>query len=472
MRLCQATLDRLPTAVVRPAYQPQQHGIGVVHLGLGAFHRAHQAVYFDDCLAFAGGNWRILAATLRSPTAPDALRAQDGLYTLAVENGKCATHRIIGAIADAMFVPREFDGVVDAIAAPTTRVVTLTVTEKGYGHVSATGALDMLQPGVAHDLTRSGVPRTMLGVLTEGLHRRRAIGGPLTVISCDNLAGNGALLRSVLIAFVERLDPTLARWVEDNVAFPSTMVDRIVPATTLARITDIEAQFGYRDEMLVATEPFTQWVIENRFATEMPDLATIGVRIVPDVRVFERAKLRMLNAAHSLLAYTGLLAGCVFVHEAVARADLREAARRLMLNEAAPSLELGGQFDAAGYAEMLLARFANGALAHRLEQIACDGSQKLPLRILPTIRASLARSGPIDAAALAVAGWIAVSVARVRQGRFSSVSDPLDAQLRNLLCSDADPVDALLSQQNIFADIATPDFLAAVRAAYSRLIAP
>lgn len=447
-------LATLPASVVRPRYAPAQHGVGIVHLGLGAFHRAHQAVYVDDCLTREGGDWRILAASLRSPASPDALRAQDGLYTVAVDDGQAIARRVIGAIADAVHAPREPERLLAALASPATKLVTLTVTEKGYCHRPGDGALDEEHPDIRHDLAAAEASRSVPGLLAAGLRLRRDGGGPVTILSCDNLADNGALLRRVLLDFAGRRDAGLARWIEREVAFPRSVVDRIVPATTPEQIARLDAECGYRDEALVVSEPFTQWVVEDRFATPMPDLTAAGVHIVPDVALYARAKLRMLNAAHSLLAYAGLLDGCTFVHEAVARPALRDAARRLMLEEAAPLLGLGAGFDAVGYADALLARFGNPALAHRLEQIACDGSQKLPERIVPTLAANLERGGPTAAAALTVASWIGVSSARARQRAFPGVRDAMDGQLLPLLAGADDPTASTLALAPVFGTLA------------------
>ncbi len=443
MRLCRSTLDALPAEVARPSYDPTAVGIGVVHLGIGAFHRAHQAVYFDDLIAAGAGDWRILGVSLRSAGVRDQLELQDGLFTLVERDSDGTRLRVIGSVAGVLVAPENPREVIEAIAAPATRIVTLTVTEKGYCHHPATGQLNAAHPDIVHDLAYPEQPMSALGFLAAGIDRRRKSGaGPLTLISCDNLPHNGAMLRLVLVSFARARDPELAAWIESNVAFPSTMVDRIVPATTDTDRAALVQTLGCEDYGMVKAEPFSQWVIEDRFATDRPPFEQAGVQIVADVRPFELAKLRMLNGAHSTIAYLGLQAGHAYVHEAMADARIAAIVDRL-LEEAASTLPQVPGLDVDAYAEALKGRFANRALEHRIAQIAMDGSQKLPQRLLGTIADVHAAGGTAHAAALGVAGWIVHLDG-------PHLNDPLASELRALASGS---VDEILAFTPVFGDL-------------------
>jgi fructuronate reductase len=368
MRLSWATAAALAPDVAPHA---QQDGAvrRIVHLGIGAFHRAHQAVYTQDAVT-PGDPWRITGVSLRSAQVRNALAPQDGLYTVTERSNGTSATRLITAI-DAVLVASEDPGaVIDALAAHDTHVVTLTVTEKGYCRHAATGRLRSDDPAVANDLG-GGMPQTIYGYLAAALDRRRATGaGGLTLVSCDNLSGNGTLLMSLLIEFLERRDADLAVWTRDHVAAPDTMVDRIVPAATAADRATVAAVIGVDDAAALVTEPFRQWVIEDRFAGPRPRWEIAGAQIVQDVAPFELAKLRLLNASHSTLAYAGLQLGHDFVHQAVADPDLRAFVVAQMQVEAVPSLEAATGLDTAAYMAAILDRFANADLHHRLDQIA------------------------------------------------------------------------------------------------------
>ena len=290
-----------------PGYAPEAHGVGIVHLGIGAFHRAHQAVYVDDLLAVHGGDWRIMGVSLRSPAVRDQLVPQDGRYTLVERRGAGDVLLQIGSVAGVLVAGENPQAVIDLIAQPAVKIVSLTVTEKGYCHNPATATLDLAHPEIIHDLANPAAPRSAIGYLAAGLAARRTSGAPPpTVLCCDNLPENGAVLRRVLTAFARLHDPDLATWIDAEVAFPSTMVDRIVPAVTDADIARLADRIGVTDLAMVKTEAFSQWVIEDWFAGARPRFEDVGVQIVRDVRPFELAKLRMLNGSHSTLAYLGL----------------------------------------------------------------------------------------------------------------------------------------------------------------------
>lgn len=411
MRLAAPQLAGLPAAVRRPAYDRAAQAVGIVHFGIGAFHRAHQAVFTDDAMNAGERGWAIVGVSLRSAGVARQLNPQDGMYGVAVRSGAGTATRVIGAVRRVLVAADEAGAVVEALAAPQTHIVGFTITEKGYGR-GATGALDPAQAG-----TGSVYP-----LLQAGLARRRASGLPgLTLMSCDNLADNGAQLARLLGEHLDRHDPALADWVRETCRFPSSMVDRIVPATTADDLAAAEAALGgLRDEGHVVTEPFSQWVIEDRFAGPRPRWEAHGAQIVADVAPYETAKLRLLNGAHSALAYIGLARGHAFVHEAVADPAIRPLVERLMRDEAAPSIRAAAGQDLTAYADALLARFGNRALGHRLIQIAMDGSQKIPQRWLQTLAWHQQRGHRCPALETALAAWL-----RHLRGANGPVDDPL-----------------------------------------------
>ncbi|MGE5170674.1 MAG: mannitol dehydrogenase family protein [Rudaea sp.] len=456
-RLSLQALDRLPRNVARPAYAVRDVPIGIVHLGIGAFHRAHQAIYTDDALASLGGPWGICGVSLRSPGVRDRLMAQDGLYTAIEKSPQGTRRRVVGSVREVLFHGDSRDDVWRRLTSPATRIVSLTVTEKGYCHAPATGRLDVTHPDVAHDLRSLAAPRSVPGLLVAALaERRRTHGTPLTVVCCDNLNQNGALVCGVVVAFANLVDPSLGEWIGREIAFPSTMVDRIVPATTERDMADNDRALGMEDTAPVVHEPFIQWVIEDRFATERPAWEVGGALFVDDVEPFEAMKLRLLNGSHSALAYLGFLAGYEFVYEVAAQPDFAAYMRRFTADEVAPALARPPGIDLAAYREALVRRFANPALPHRTQQIAMDGSQKLPQRLLATIRDNLAANRPIALATLAVAAWMRYVYGEDEQGRPIEVSDPLAATFASLAAKNrGDPAayaQSLLSLPAIFGE--------------------
>ena len=412
-RLDAATADRLPASVARPGYDRTAQAIGIVHLGLGAFTRAHQAVYTEAALAGGDRDWAIAGVSLRSAGVRDALAPQDGLYTVTERGGEGERAQLIGAIRRLVVAP---EAPAALLAWPSVNVVTLTVTEKAY-HRNADGALDDAAAGAAGG--------TLYHHLAEGLARRRAAGLPgLTLVSCDNLADNGGVLARGLAAWLDRRDPSLRRWFEAACACPATMVDRIVPAVGPDDLDRVEAMIGLRDEGAVVTEPFRQWVIEDRFAGPRPRWEMGGAWLVADVAPFEAAKLRMLNGAHSTLAYLGLLAGHQHVHEAIGDPAIAATVEQVMRVEAPASLDPEPEQDLPRYAEALLARFRNAALPHRLAQIATDGSQKIPPRWLEPLAINAERGRSCPATLRALAAWLV----HVR-GDGAAVVDPMAPQL-------------------------------------------
>jgi len=431
-RLNEDSLADLPEGIRRPAYDRKAVETGIVHLGVGAFHRAHQAVYTDDALG-KDPRWGIVAASLRSPDTYDALAPQDGLYTLAVRSQAGEALRVIGSIQRVIVAPREVEQLLEAMSAPETRIVTLTVTEKGYCHDPATGALNEAHPDIVHDLEFHRTPKSAPGFIVEALRRRRAAGvPPFTVLTCDNLPSNGRTVKRVLTRFAELVDPALGRFVADEVSCPSTMVDRIVPATSDQDRDRIGEALGLTDAWPVVTEPFTQWVIEDRFPQGRPAWETSGAAFVEDVEPYEHMKLRLLNGSHSTLAYLGYLAGYETVADTMADPAFVRLIQGLMDDEVTPTLHMPPGADLAAYKRALIERFRNPALKHRTWQIAMDGSQKLPQRLLGTVRDRLGDDAGIARLSLGVAAWMRYVTGIDEKGAPIDVRDPMAARLREI----------------------------------------
>ncbi|HVW94175.1 MAG TPA: mannitol dehydrogenase family protein, partial [Devosia sp.] len=382
-RLSYSTLNALAPAVRLPTYDRSRVTPGIVHLGIGNFHRAHMAAYVDDLLA-AEPEWGIVGASLRRPDTKEALAPQDGFYTLAVRDAEGTHCRIIGSIIGIVDANAERDRLLGLMASPQIRIVSLTVTEKGYCHDPATGELDTSHPDIMHDLAYPAAPISAPGIIAAALELRRRRGlAPFTVLSCDNLPSNGITTARIVNRFAELRSPELGRYVREQVAFPSTMVDRIVPATTDADREAVSGLIGVEDAWPIMTEPFTQWVVEDEFPAGRPAFERVGVELTRNVEPFERMKLRMLNGSHSTLAYLGYLAGRQYVAEVMQSPDFTRLLHGLMTEEVMPTLHMPGT-DLGRYRDELLARFANPALNHRTWQIAMDGTQKLPQRLLGT----------------------------------------------------------------------------------------
>jgi fructuronate reductase len=465
-----ALLARLPAAVRRPGYDRAALTVGMAHIGVGAFHRCHQAEYNDDGLEARFGPWGVAGINIRPPRLADTLGRQAGLYTRLLRNGRSADARVIGCMIAVIDAEKDPEPALRKLAAPEVTVVTLTVTEKGYCHRPATGELDPDHPDIAHDLARPARPRSLPGLLASALERRMASHGkPVTLVSCDNIPANGAILGNVVRAMAERQSPDLVRWIEANAAFPSTMVDRIVPATSPADIAAVETDCGYRDEAVVVGEPFRQWVIEDRFAGPVPPWDRAGATFVADVTPFELIKMRVLNAAQSALSYLGLLAGHEFSCDDIADPLLADFVRRMLHDESLPTLPPVPGIDPKAYVAQSLARLANTAIRHRNHQIATDGSQKIVQRILNPVRERLDRGQPVTLLAVVVAAWMSyLMLSSARFGRRWHVQDPYAsdiAAIADRLGSDfAGVTAAVLSIEAIFdpALAANPAFRATV----------
>ncbi|MBP1849068.1 fructuronate reductase [Rhizobium halophytocola] len=428
---------------------------GIVHLGLGAFYRAHGAIYIAEAMAGSGGDWGITGVSLMRPDQRDALKPQDFAYT-AVELGPDGEKpAIITVIHDVLVAPENPDAVLAVMSAPSTKIVSLTVTEKGYCHEPSTGRLNAEHPDIRHDLENAAAPRSAIGFLTHALNRRRKAGiRPFTVLCCDNLPENGRLLRGLVLEFAGLLEDDLRRWIDTEATFPSTMVDRIVPATKPEDIERLAEKTGYLDQSPVMHEPFRQWVVEDNFVDgDRPDLKTVGVELVEDVTPFEHMKLRCLNGTHSSLAYLGYLAGHETIADTVADPLFAGFVKHLWDDEIVPVLKAPPGVDLKTYTDQLFDRYANPAIRHRTWQIAMDGSQKLPQRLLGTVAENLAAGRIPKGLILAIAAWMRYVGGTDEKGKPIDVRDPLSADLQALSAAARTPrdkVEALLSVRKIF----------------------
>jgi fructuronate reductase len=396
MRLSSSVAVNVGDKATLPKYDRIRQKSGIVHFGIGAFHRSHMAVYTDDAMNAGEGDWGITGVSLRSASVAEQMNPQDGLYAVTQRSAGGSKVRLIGAVERVIVAQQDPEAVVAAIASPNTHIISFTITEKGYCR-AVDGSLDL-------DLNDEV---SIYTYLTAGLRRRMEAGRPgLTLLSCDNLASNGAQLERLMTEYLTHNAPNLIDWFTANCTCPSTMVDRIVPATTDADRAEIEVALGMRDEAAVVTEPFSQWVIEDKFAGPRPAWEKHGAQITSDVHAYENAKLRMLNGAHSALAYLGLKRGHEFVHQAIGDAALAPQIDRLMREEAATSLTPAPGQDLAAYADALIERFKNPALNHRLAQIAMDGSQKIPQRWLETLAFHQKQGQKCPAILAGIAAWL------------------------------------------------------------------
>ncbi|EKS6728413.1 fructuronate reductase [Enterobacter mori] len=465
----------LPARVQQPRYDRQQLRSRIVHFGFGAFHRAHQALLTNRVLNEKGGDWGICEISLFSgDVLMSQLRAQDHLFTVLEKGAEGNQAIVVGAVHECLNAKLDsLAAIIEKFCEPQVAIVSLTITEKGYCIDPATGKLDMHNTRILHDLENPTEPHSAPGILVEALHRRRERGlPPFTVLSCDNIPDNGHVVKNAVLGMAQKRSAELAGWIEAHVSFPGTMVDRIVPAATETSLAEITQELGVEDPCAISCEPFIQWVVEDNFVAGRPEWEAAGVQMVKDVLPWEQMKLRMLNGSHSFLAYLGYLAGYAHINECMEDASFREAARRVMLNEQAPTLRIT-DVDLTAYADSLIDRFANPALQHRTWQIAMDGSQKLPQRMLDGIRVHLERKSAWPLLALGVAGWIRYVSGTDERGDAIDVRDPLSDKIQSLVkaSSEVERVNALLTLSEVFGQDLPHNsvFVDAVNEAYQRL---
>lgn len=448
----------------------QRPGVGIVHLGLGAFYRAFGAVYVADAMAASGGDWGIVGVSLKRPAIRDALAPQKFAYQIVSQEPERESVRVMEVLEDVLVAPEDPQAVLAQMADPGIRIVSLTVTEKGYCHNPATGELDLENPDIQHDIEKQ-LPVTAPGYLVRALQQRRAAGNkPFTILTCDNLPDNGRLVQAMVVALARRIDGSLADWIEEHARFPATMVDRITPATTDADIKRVAQLTGVYDAAPVLCEPFRQWVIEDNFVDgERPDLGLAGAELVDDVNAYEHMKLRMLNGTHSSLAYLGYLAGYETISQTVANEDFAAFVRALWSEDIIPAVDAPAGVSLKDYADALFERYANPAIRHRTWQIAMDGSQKLPQRILGTITSNLEHGSPSSGLCLTVAAWMRYVGGIDERGAAIDVKDPLAGRLRTVCesaASDEDRVRDLLAITEVFPSSLAQALLVPVTSAY------
>jgi mannitol 2-dehydrogenase len=461
--------DRLPT----PAYDRDLVTPGVVHFGVGGFHRAHQAVYQDRLMnQGAALDWGIcgIGVLAADHQMKEALAAQDGLYTLVLKHSDGSYEpRVIGSIVEYLFAPDDPEAVIEKMVAETTRIVSLTITEGGYNINDATGEFDVANPEVLHDLDPGAVPRTAFGLITEALRRRRKQGlAPFTVMSCDNLEGNGQLTRRVFTAFARLREPDLGDWFERGVRFPNSMVDRITPVTTDADRAEVRERFGIDDLWPVVCEPFTQWVLQDSFTDGRPPYEQAGVQLVDRVEPYELMKLRLLNASHQAMCYFGYLAGYRLVHEAAQDPLFQDFLLGYMDQEATPTLAPMPGVDLSGYKRTVIERFSNPQVRDTIARLCAQSSDRIPKWLLPVVRQQLAAGGEIRLSAAVVASWARYAEGVDEQGEPIEVVDRLRDTLTELArCADPD---AFIANRDVFGNLADePRFAGAYRSALASL---
>ena len=462
---------RLPA----PAYDRDLVTPGVVHFGVGGFHRAHQAMYHDRLMAEGATlDWGICGVGVMTADRlmKQVLDAQDGLYTLVLKHSDGTYEpRVIGSIVEYLFAPDDPEDVIEKMTAASTRIVSLTITEGGYNIDDATGEFDAGNPDVVHDLALDAVPRTTFGLITEALWRRRKDGlAPFTVMSCDNLQGNGDLSKQVFAAFARLRDPELGDWVEQEVRFPNSMVDRITPVTTDADRAEIRDRFGLDDRWPVVCEPYTQWVLEDAFTDGRPPYERVGAQVVDRVEPYELMKLRLLNGSHQSLCYFAYLAGYRLVHQAAQDPLFRAFLLGYMDDEATPTLPPVPGIDLGAYKLLLIERFANPEVRDTVARLCAYGSDKIPKWLLPVIREQLATGGDIRRSAAVVAAWARYAEGVDEQGDPIEVVDRLGESLTTLARRQRVDLDAFISNRQVFGDLADNErFARAYRSALALL---
>jgi mannitol 2-dehydrogenase len=469
------TLDYWAGRVPVPAYDRRRVTPGVVHVGVGGFHRAHQAMYHDRLMNQGGAlDWGICGVGVMPAdrAMQQVLDAQDGLYTLVIKHADGTYEpRVIGSLVRYLFAPDDPDAVIETMTASSTRIVSLTVTEGGYNIDDTTGEFKAADPAVAHDLRTGAVPRTTFGLITEALARRRHRGlAPFTVVSCDNLQGNGLLTRRVFTTFARLREPELGDWVEREVRFPNSMVDRITPVTTDADRAEVRERFGIDDRWPVVCEPYTQWVLEDAFTDGRPAYEQAGVQIVDRVEPYELMKLRLLNGSHQAMAYFGYLAGYRLVHEAAQDPLFRAFLLGYMSEEAAPTLPPVPGVDLDRYQHTLIERFSNPYIRDTVARLCAQSSDRIPKWLLPVIRAQLAAGGEIRRSAAVVASWARYAEGTDERGQPIEVVDRLADTLTQLAHRQRDDPDAFIANRIVFGDLADDKrFVTAYRSALASL---
>lgn len=455
-KLTESNLKLLGSAVRVPSYDRRKARQRMIHVGVGGFHRAHQAVYADDLLDLASENdWGLCGVGLLEHDARmrDVLLSQDCLYTVIERGGRGDSARVIGSVLNFLYAPGNAESVIEKMCSPECRIVSLTITEGGYYVHQGTGEFDEKHPDIQHDLAHPGEPRCSFGYLAEALNRRRIRGmAPFTVMSCDNLQSNGDMAKKMLLAFTELRDPGLRKWLEENCAFPNSMVDRITPATTDEHRALVRDSFGIEDGWPVVTEPFKQWVIEDHFPLGRPAWEQVGAQMTSDVLPYEKMKIRLLNASHQALCYIGMLLGYRFVHETMEDRGIRKLVEKMMDEEVTPLLSEVPGVDLPEYKRTLIERFSNPVVRDQLSRIGIYGSSGIPKFVLPSIAEQLHRGGAIKLLSFTVASWFRYLNGSDESGKEMPMLDPMAGTLRERAQTAGKDAQQLLAMREIFSE--------------------
>ncbi len=452
------TLASLPREVHTPTYDRGKVSVGIAHVGVGGFHRAHEAMYVDELMNLGlATEWGICGIGVMpgDERMKDALQAQDCLYTLVVKGSDGTVEpRVIGSIVEYLLAPDDPEAAIEKLADPAVRIVSLTVTEGGYNFSAITGEFDLANPDVAHDLEPRAVPKTAFGLIVEAADRRRQREvSPFTIMSCDNIAGNGDAARSSFTAFASARSVELGEFVRDEIPFPNSMVDRITPATTEDDSAELVEKFGVNDRWPVVCEPFAQWVLEDSFASDRPEFEQAGVQLVNEIEPYELMKLRLLNASHQALCYFGYLAGYRLVHEVARDPLFAKFLLAYMDREASPTLGPVPGVDLDSYKPNLIERFSNASLKDTVPRLCAESSDRIPKWLLPVIRHNLAHDGEIELSAAVVASWARYAEGIDEDGEPIEIVDRLQESLtREARRQHEDPV-AFISNRDVFGDL-------------------
>ncbi|MBC2602580.1 mannitol dehydrogenase family protein [Puniceicoccus vermicola] len=455
IQLNNANLGKLDSRIQRPNYDRKEVSQSIMHVGVGGFHRAHQAEYADDLLNQGGDKtWGYCGVgLLRHDARMDAImRAQDCLYTLVERGPEGNSARVIGSIGEFVYAPDNREAVIEQMASPKTRIVSLTITEGGY-YFASNGELDAAHPDLVMDLENPHAPSCSFGYLLEALDRRRLRGlSPFTIMSCDNVQGNGEVAKKMLSAYAELRDPALRNWMDTNCLFPNSMVDRITPATTDELRILVREEFGIEDDWPVMTEPFKQWVIEDHFIDGRPRWEDVGAQMTEDVLPYELMKLRLLNGTHQALCYIGLLLGKELVHETMEDSEIRTLCRRMMDEEATPTLSPVPGIDLTEYKDSVIERFANPAIRDQLSRIGIYGSSGIPKFVLPCISEQLKKGGSIKLLSFVIASWFRFLSGLDESGKEMPMLDPMAEKLRNRAQEAGSDASPLLAMREVFSE--------------------
>jgi mannitol 2-dehydrogenase len=459
IKVNKGNLHLLSGVVPTPVYNREEIKTGIVHIGIGAFHRAHEAYYTDQVLqqSSKSNNWGICGIALLDSDKKifNSLKDQDGLYTLMTfEPEGTLSARIIGSITEYIFAPENSAAAIEKMSDPETKIITLTITEGGYNFSSITGEFLINDPLIQWDLKNPEHPKTVFGYLTQSLKRRCEIrGAGITIQSCDNIHKNGDLLKKMLLAYINEAEPELKVWIERHVTFPNSMVDRITPVTTHSDIETLKSIYGIEDNLPVVCEPFIQWVIEDNFSTGRPDWESAGAQFVDDVSPFEKMKIRLLNAGHSLLGFTGALYGYTYIHEVTQDPIFAKFLLDFMDAEVTPTLDEVPGIDLNLYKNKLLERFGNGRIRDKVSRICLQSSAKVPKFLLPTINEQLKAGGPIDCSVMVIAAWCRYCEGFDEAGNKYTIEDDLKEILQEKAnASNNDPL-SFLKIETIFGDL-------------------